>query len=80
MDGDRAPSPCFVELDAMIARAEAACERSRRAIAARGMAPPQTQKRKASLAKMEATLLRLRSQKAATLTGSAAPGRCQRAH
>jgi hypothetical protein len=56
--------PCLAELDAMIARAEAACERYRQRAAARGLSPPFARKRRAASEKMEELLARLRVQRA----------------
>ena len=57
--------PCLAELDAMIARAEAACERYRQRAAARGLSPPFARKRRAASEKREELLARLRVQRAA---------------
>ena len=62
---ERVPGvPCLAELDAMIARAEAACERYRQRAAARGLTPPFARKRRAASEKMEELLARLRVQRA----------------
>jgi len=56
--------PCLAELDAMIARAEAACERYRQRAEARGLTPPLARKRRAASEKMREVLARLHVQRA----------------
>src|SRR4051794_13494405 len=56
--------PCLAELDAMIVRAEAACERYRQRAAARGLTPPLAHKRRAASERMIELLARLRVQRA----------------
>jgi hypothetical protein len=51
-------SPALRELDAMIGRAEAACERYRRRAERRGLPPPLVARRRKRLRAMEATLTR----------------------
>jgi hypothetical protein len=53
------------ELDAMIGRAEAACERYRRDAERRGLPPPLAARRCKTLRIMEAALAGLRAKKAA---------------
>ena len=60
----RAPDMvCLAELDVMIARAEAACERYRQAAEVRGLTPPLARKRRALSQQMEEVLARLQMQR-----------------
>ena len=58
-------SPYLNELDAMIRRAEAACERYRRMAERKGIPPPWAARRHRTLQIMEDTLARLRADRAA---------------
>ncbi len=58
------PLPPRDELDAMIARAEAACSRYRRDAAERGVSPFVARMRRDRCQAMERTLARLREQRA----------------
>ena len=57
------PPPPRENLDAMIARAEAACSRYRQAAAERGLSPFVRHNRRAKLEIMEAMLARLREER-----------------
>ena len=58
-------SPYLNELDAIIQRAEAACERYRRMAERKGIPPPWAARRHRTLQIMEDTLARLRANRAA---------------
>ena len=61
----RAPDMvCLAELDVMIVRAEAACERYRQAAEERGLTPPLARKRRAASQRMREVLARLQMQRA----------------
>lgn len=60
----RSPLPPRTELDAMIARAEAACSRYRRDAAERGLSPFTARNRRDKCHMMEQTVARLRAQRA----------------
>jgi hypothetical protein len=55
------------ELDAMIVRAEVACERYRRSAERKGLPPPWVARRRKRLQTMEDTLSRLRQKRAAAV-------------
>ena len=63
MSDPAAASPTVVMLDAMILRAEAACERYRRAAEAKGLKPKAVRSRRKTLERMESALAWLRAQR-----------------